>query len=227
MAILHSDSFNGMASDDPLWSSRNLDNALGGSGTLAWNGASGSYIGSDGANRIYYRGATGGRALVGLGSSADRLVRARVRFSAAASAAIVGRTTAYDGSDFTGVRASIGSSGDSMTTLKIMTVDSGGTGTDRASATVSALSTGTDYWLALKVVGSVVTAYLYAADGTSTVGAQLNSTPCTYTLGSALTGAYWGLRFLADSDPSVKFDDWIEEDAPAAAATRCPVVVIM
>lgn len=224
MAILHSDSFNGMSSDDPLWSSRNLDNALGGSGTLAWNGVSGSYIGSDGANRIYYRGATGGRALVGLGSSADRLVRARVRFSAAASAAIVGRTAAYDGSDFTGVRASIGSSGDSMTTLKITTVDSGDTGTDRASATVSALSTGTDYWLALKVVGSVVTAYLYAADGTSTVGSLLGS--CTYTLGSALTGAYWGLRFLADSDPSVKFDDWIEEDVPAVVARR-PVVVIM
>ena len=225
MAILHSDSFNGMSLDDPLWSSRNLDNALGGSGTLAWNSVSGAYIGSDGANRIYYREATGGRALVGLGSSADRLVRARVRFSAAASAAILGRTTAYDGSDFTGVRVSIGSSLDSMTTLKIQTVDSGGTGTDRASTTVTALSTSTDYWLALKVVGSVVTAYLYAADGTSTVGAVLGT--CTYTLGSALTGAYWGLRFLADSDPSVKFDDWIEEDAPAAAATRCPVVVIM
>lgn len=225
MAILHSDSFNGMASDDPLWSSRNLDNALGGSGTLAWNGASGSYIGSDGAGRIYYRGATGGRALVGLGSSADRLVRARVRFSAAASAAIVGRTTAYDGSDFTGVRASIGSSGDSMTTLKITTVDSGGTGTDRVPVTVSALSTGTDYWLALKVVGSVVNAYLYAADGTSTVGSLL-SPACTYTLGSALTGAYWGLRFLADSDPSVKFDDWIEEDVPAVVARRRPVMVL-
>lgn len=224
MAILHSDSFNGMSLDDPLWSSRNLDNALGGSGTLAWNGVSGSYIGSDGANRIYYRDVTGGRALVGLGSSADRLVRARVRFSAAASAAIVGRTTAYDGSDFTGVRASIGSSGDSMTTLKIATVDSGGTGTDRASATVSALSTGTDYWLALKVVGSVVTAYLYAADGTSTLGTQLGT--CTYTLGSTLSGAYWGLRYVADTDSAVKFDDWIEEDVPAVVARR-PVVVIM
>lgn len=33
MAILHSDSFNGMSLDDPLWASRNMDNALGGSGT--------------------------------------------------------------------------------------------------------------------------------------------------------------------------------------------------
>jgi len=225
MAILHSDSFNGMASDDPLWSSRNLDNALGGSGTLAWNGASGSYIGSDGANRIYYRGATGGRALVGLGSSADRLVRARVRFSAAASAAIVGRTTAYDGSDFTGVRVSIGSSLDSMTTLKIQTVDSGGTGTDRASTTVTALSTSTDYWLVLIISGSVVTARLNAADGTSTVGAVLGT--CTYTLGTPLTGAYWGLLYVADNDSVGKFDDWIEEDVPVVVATRRPVVVFM
>lgn len=225
MAILHSDSFNGMSLDDPLWSSRNLDNALGGSGTLAWNGASGSYIGSDGANRIYYRGATGGRALVGLGSSADRLVRARVRFSAAASAAIVGRTTAYDGSDFTGVRVSIGSSLDSMTTLKIQTVDSGGTGTDRASTTVTALSTSTDYWLVLIISGSVVTARLNAADGTSTVGAVLGT--CTYTLGTPLTGAYWGLLYVADNDSVGKFDDWIEEDVPVVVATRRPVVVFM
>ena len=223
MAILHSDTFNGMASDDPLWSSRNLDNALGGSGTLAWASFSGAYIGSDGSGRVYNRG-TGYLALCDLGASADRLCRVRVRFSAAGSLSVLGRTTAADGSDFTGVRASIGSSSDSMTTLKIQTVDSGGAGTDQASATVSALSTGTDYWLALKVVGSVVTAYLYAADGTSTVGSLLGS--CTYTLGSALTGAYWGLRFLADSDPSVKFDDWIEEDVPAVVARR-PVVVIM
>ena len=43
------------------------------------------------------------------------------------------------------------------------------TATDRGTpATVTALSLNTDYWLVLKIVGSVVTAYLYAADGTST-----------------------------------------------------------
>ena len=224
MAILHSDSFNGMALDDPLWSSRNLDNALGGSGTLVWNSVSGAYIGSDGANRIYNRG-TGNRALVSLGASADRLCRARVRFSAAGSLALLGRATGYDGTDWTAVRAVIGGSGDSMTTLKIQTVDSGNTATDRGTpATVTALSLNTDYWLVLKIVGSVVTAYLYAADGTSTVGALLGS--CTYTLGSALSGAYWGLRYLSDGDNNAKFDDWIEEDVPVVA-TRRPVVVIM
>lgn len=224
MAILHSDSFNGMSLDDPLWSSRNLDNALGGSGTLSWNSASGSYIGSDGANRIYYRGVTGGRALVGLGSSADRLVRARIRFTSAGSAGLSGRVAHYDGSDFTGLRASIGNS-TSMTTLKISTVDSGGSSTDQASTTVTALSTATDYWLVLIVSGSAVTARLHAADGTSTLGSQLGTV--SHTLGSPLTGAYWGLRYVADNDSGLLFDDWIEEDAPAAAATRCPVVVIM
>ena len=223
MAILHSDSFNGMSLDDPLWSSRNLDNALGGSGTLVWNSVSGAYIGSDGANRIYNRG-TGNRALVSLGASADRLCRARVRFSAAGSLALLGRATGYDGTDWTAVRVSIGSSLDSMTTLKIQTVDSGGTGTDRASTTVTALSTSTDYWLVLIISGSVVTARLNAADGTSTVGAVLGT--CTYTLGTPLTGAYWGLRYVADNDSVGKFDDWIEEDVPAVVARR-PVVVIM
>lgn len=221
MAILHSDSFNGMSLDDPLWSSRNLDNALGGSGTLAWASFSGAYIGSDGSGRVYNRG-TGYLALCDLGASADRLCRARVRFSAAGSLALLGRATGYDGTDWTAVRAVIGSSGDSMTTLKIQTVDSGNTATDRGSATVTALSLNTDYWLVLKIVGSVVTAYLYAADGTSTVGALLGS--CTYTLGSALSGAYWGLRYLSDGDNNAKFDDWIEEDVPPAAIKKARVV---
>ena len=221
MAILHSDSFNGMALDDPLWSSRNLDNALGGSGTLAWASFSGAYIGSDGSGRVYNRG-TGYLALCDLGASADRLCRVRVRFSAAGSLSVLGRTTAADGSNYTGVRAVIGGSSDSMTTLKIQTVDSGGAGTDQASTTVTALSLNTDYWLVLKIVGSVVTAYLYAADGTSTVGALLGS--CTYTLGSALSGAYWGLRYLSDGDNNAKFDDWIEEDVPPAAIKKARVV---
>lgn len=226
MAILHSDSFNGMSLDDPLWASRNMDNALGGSGTLPWASFSGAYIGSDGSGRVYNRG-TGYLALCDLGASADRLCRVRVRFSAAGSLSVLGRTTAADGSDYTGVRAIIGTSSDSMTTLKIQTVDSGGAGTDQASATVTALSLNTDYWLALIVSGSVATAKLYAADGTSTVGTQLGAT-APYTLGAPLTGAKWGLRYLSDGDNTSKYDDWIEEDAPAPPpATRRPVIVIM
>lgn len=211
MAILGSANFNGLNLDDALGVHvTTLDNGLGGSGTRNWVSTSGAYIGSDGANRIYDRG-SGSRAMVSLGASANIRTRVVVRFAGGGSLALVGRMTNYDGSDFTGVRVVVGNS-TALNSLKIQTTDSGGSGTDQASDTFATLSTNTDYQLALQAVGNAVSADLFAADGTTLIK------HLTHTLGSPLSGAYWGMQYPGDTNSNGKFDNYIIEDPVSAAA---------
>ena len=91
MAVLASETGDGMTLDAPLTTGRNLDNGAGGSGTRAW-ADTGDYIKSNGSNG-FMADIESGKALVSMGSSINASEReVSVRWGTQCSRSLSGVT---------------------------------------------------------------------------------------------------------------------------------------
>lgn len=201
-----------MAADAALTTTRMLDNALGGSDTRTWAN-SGTFIRSNGSD-TFFAYEDSARAYVDVGANKNYQATVDFTVSAGCNIAVVGLKT--DGTG--GWNACIVALLVGTTDLRLREYDSGGTPTDRATKTVS-LSTSTTYKLQLHRIGLVWTAKVLNSSGV------LIDNTAPYTAGSAPSGNFWGFGFL-NGGTTATFDNFLIEDAVAAASGRRPVAFI-
>ena len=210
MAVLASETGDGMTLDAALTTGRNLDNGAGGSGTRAW-ADTGDYIKSNGSNG-FMADIESGKALVSMGSSINAKARVAFPMTDGCNICVVGRkvdaSAAVDDNCLLALLM-----GTTSLRIREYTVN-----TDHENLTISALSTGTQYWLELEVNGTLITARVLNS------GLTARDT-VSHTLASRPTGVYWGDGFFFCGTTAV-LDTFVVEDVPAVVARR-PVVVFM
>lgn len=205
MAILHSDTFNGMTASAAI-AGRTLDNGLGGSGTLTWDSAGGG-LRSNGAggieavNSAHY-------GIVSLGGPVDVDLRVRLALGATTNVGVMGRRSPAGTSSPSFVAALWVSSG----SLRVRESVSG-TSNDRAQKSVAQI-TGAPCYLGLKLNGLSWTAYVLDED-------EVPVDSVSYTASSGPTGEFYGFG-LFGSGTNVVFDDWLVQsiDAPPPSIVR-------
>lgn len=210
MAIVKSDSFAGMANDAALASTRSFNNALGGSGSLAWNDiSSGNYwLWYNVASAVVPQGAAA-RALATLGSGNFTI---SFLFRMTAGSAFVWGVS--EEANTIAADSVVGLLTSGMNSLRLREYPGG---TDHDTQGFSALSTGTWYKATFTKDGDDFTAEVRSSDGTTLIA----DVAATVT---GTTGTHFGFGCPGDGS-SIEVRDFIVEDVAASATDLTPTGV--
>lgn len=196
MTVLASDDFAGLGTAS--LSGRTLNNALSGSGTRAWSGA--SFVG-DGAGAL---------------SSASNTATALVSVTGANKCRVRVAPTGSENMILWGRRGSsapetgIGLLLVSQTSLRVSSFNAG-TRTDHQTLGITA--PGTAFWMEVEVSGLVVTCRILNNDTS-----VRNTLSHTFSGSVPSGGDFWGFGFFQDGNSS-KFDDFVSDDGVAGDVT--------
>lgn len=199
MAIQASDTFSAVGSGTVV--GRTLNNELGGSQSLTWNGT--TVIGA-GSAEVAFTADPGVLSVLGSGVSNARV---RFRLGGVENVRIWANASASSGPHSTYAAFLVGGN-----SLRVRSFDNAGnTLGDVSSRTISAVSTGVEKYIGIAVASSQIQATIYESDG-STVYEQM-----VYSAGSAnvSAGPWWGASNLGAGTLNLRLDNWIMEDAGA------------